>query len=281
MASAAVFLLAAGSMFFFALLSFDVLVKAFREYELRYVARSVRDLGAMFLFIEAAQVVRLNLAVMLLLAACGAWLGGPLSAALAASAGFFAPGVAIASYRRRRIRRFEGQLTEALHQMANALRAGLTLQQAIDQVGRDAAAPLRQEFGLLTREVKLGMALDDALAAMAARVGSEDLNLVATSTAIARQLGGNMSEMFEAIAATIRERFRLEGKIAALTSQGKLQGVIVALLPLGIGVFLASYRPDLVEPMFESAYGYLLVTAVVVLQGAGFLTIRRVVSVDV
>ena len=281
MASAAVFLLASGSVFFFALLSFDVLVKAFRQYELRYVARSVHDLGAMFLFIEPGQVVRLNLAVMLLLAACGGWLGGPLCAALAASAGFFAPGLAIASYRRRRTRRFEGQLTEALHQMANALRAGLTLQQAIDQVGRDAAAPLRQEFGLFTREVKLGTALDDALAAMAGRVGSEDLNLVATSTAIARQLGGNMAEMFEAIAATIRERFRLEGKIAALTSQGKLQGVIVALLPLAVGVFLGSYRPDLVEPMFESAYGYLLVAAVVLLQGAGFLTIRRVVSVDV
>ena len=235
----------------------------------------------MFLFIEPAQIVRLNLAVMLLLAACGGWLGGPVCAALAASAGFFAPGFAIAFHRRRRVRRFEGQLTEALQQMANALRAGLTVQQAIDQVGRESAAPLRQEFGLFTREVKLGMPLDDALAAMAGRVGSEDLCLVATSTAIARQLGGNMAEMFEAIAATIRERFRLEGKIAALTSQGKLQGVIVASLPLAIGAFLGSYRPDLVQPMFESAYGYLLVAAVVVLQGAGFLAIRRVVSVDV
>ena len=73
----------------------------------------------------------------------------------------------------------------------------------------------------------------------------------------------------------------VEAVIAALTSQGKLQGVIVALLPLAVGVFLGSYRPDLVEPMFESAYGYLLVAAVVLLQGAGFLTIRRVVSVDV
>ncbi|HYY51993.1 MAG TPA: type II secretion system F family protein [Myxococcales bacterium] len=281
MASAAVFLLASASVFFFALLAFDVLAKALRQYQLRYVARSVHDLGAMFLFIEPGQIVRLNVAVMLLLATGGAWLGGPLCAALAASAGFFAPGVAIAFHRRRRVQRFEGQLTEALQQMANALRAGLTLQQAVDQVGRDAAAPLRQEFGLFTREVKLGMPLDDALAAMAARVGSEDLNLVATSTSIARQLGGNMAEMFEGIAATIRERFRLEGKIAALTSQGKLQGVIVASLPLAIGVFLSSYRPDLVEPMFESAYGYLLVGAVVVLQAAGFLAIRRVVSVDI
>jgi tight adherence protein B len=281
MASAAVSLLASASAFFFALLAVDVLANAFRQYQRRYVARSVHDLGAMFLFIEPRQIVRLNLAVMVGLAACGGWLGGPLCAALAAAAGFFAPGVAIGVQRRRRVRRFEGQLTEALQQMANALRAGLTLQQAIDQVGREAAAPLHQEFGLFVREIKLGMPLDDALLAMAARVGSSDLHLVATSTAIARQLGGNMAEMFEAIAATIRERFRLEGRIAALTSQGKLQGVIVASLPLVMGAFLGSYRRDLVEPMFETAYGYLLVAAVVLLQAAGFVAVRRVVSLDV
>src|SRR5437016_9412926 len=121
------------------------------------------------------------------------------------------------------------------------------------------------------------MPLDDALAAMAGRVGSEDLCLVATSTAIARQLGGNMAEMFEAVAGTIRERFRLEGKIAALTSQGKLQGMIVAALPLAVGLFLHSYRPDMVEPMFENAYGYVLIATIAVLQAAGFLAIRRVV----
>ena len=281
MAGAAVFLVASASVFCFVLLATDVLAKAFRQYQQRYVARSVHELGAMFLFIEPRQMMRLNLAALALFAACGAWVGGPLCAALAAVVGFFAPAVAVPLHRRRRVRRFNGQLTEALQQMANALRAGLTLPQAVDQVGRDFAAPLRQEFGLFTREVKLGVPLDEALAAMVARVGSEDLELVATSASIARQLGGNMAEMFEAIAATIRERFRLEGKIAALTSQGKLQGVIVAALPLAIGVFLNSYRPDLVEPMFETAYGYLLIATIIVLQAAGFVAIRRVVAVDI
>jgi tight adherence protein B len=281
MAGGAVFVLASASAFFFVLLAADALAKAFRQYQQRYVARSVRDLGAMFLFVDARQIVRLNLAAMVVLGACGAWAGGTLCAALAALSGFFAPAIVVPLYRRRRVRRFNGQLTEALQQMANALRAGLTLQQTIDQIGRDFAAPLGQEFGLFIREVKLGASLDDALAAMVARVGSEDLELVATSASIARQLGGNMAEMFEAIAATIRERFRLEGKIAALTSQGKLQGLIVAALPLVMGVFLNSYRPDLIEPMFETAYGYALVATVVVLQAAGFLAIRRVVNVDI
>jgi tight adherence protein B len=280
-AAATVFLLAGASAFFFCWLAFDVVRKAFREYELRYLARSVRDLSAMFLFIEPRQILRLNLCALLVLAALGYAVGGPFSAAAAAVAGFFAPALLLRVLRRRRVARFNGQLAEALQQMANALRAGFTLQQAIDQVGRDAGAPLRQEFGLFIKELKLGVPLEGALAGMAGRVGSDDLELLATSTSIARQLGGNLAELFEGIAATIRERFRLEGRIAALTSQGKLQGMIVASLPLGVGLFLKSYRPDLVAPMFESAFGYCLVAAIVLLQATGFLLIRRLVAIDI
>jgi tight adherence protein B len=274
-------LFSSGGAFLLGFVAMEVLRKAFEQYRLRYLSRSIRDLGAMFLFIDPRQLLRLNLAAMVVLAGTGVWLGGPVLGAACATAGFFAPAVAVPFYRRRRVRRFDGQLSEALQQMANALRAGLTLQQAIEQVARDAPPPLRQEFGLFIKEVKLGVPLDEALAGMAGRVGSEDLELVATSTVVARQLGGNLAEMFEGIAATIRERFRLEGKIAALTSQGRLQGLIVAALPLVVGLFLNSYRPDLIAPMFQTAYGYALVAAIVLLQSAGFLTIRRIVSVDV
>jgi tight adherence protein B len=211
----------------------------------------------------------------------GYWLGGLFFASLAAVAGFFAPTIAVRFYRQRRIKLFNAQLTDALQQMSNALRAGLTFQQAMDQVGRESSAPLRQEFGLFTKEVKLGVPVEEALVNMANRVGSEDLELVATSTNIARQLGGNMAEMFETIAATIRERFRLEGKINALTSQGKLQGWIVALMPLGIGLVLNIRNPELMEPMFDTAYGYIVITAIVLLELVGFLFIRRIVAIDV
>jgi len=281
MAGVLVFLLAGGCAFFLSLLALDVVRRGFEQYQRRYLARSVNDLSGMFLFLDPKQILRLNLCALLLLAAGGYWAGGALFAALAAAAGFFSPSLLVRLYRRRRLLRFNSQLVDGLQQMANALRAGFTLQQAIDQVGREGDAPLRQEFGLLIKEVKLGLPLDEALAAMAKRLGSEELDLIATSTAIARQLGGNLAELFESIAATIRERFRLEGRIAVLTSQGKLQGVIVAALPLGVGLFLDAYRPDLIGPMFETAYGYVLVGAVVLLQGTGFVVIRRIVAIDV
>src|SRR5712692_183374 len=281
MAAALVFLFTTAAVFFLAFLALDVLHKAFEQYKLRYVTKSMNDLSDMFLFIEPAQIILLNVAALLVFAALGYWIGGPFFAAILAVAGFFAPAGAVRFYRARRIKLFNTQLTEALQQMSNALRAGLTFQQAMDQVGRESNAPLRQEFGLFTKEVKLGVPAEEALVNMANRVGSEDLELVATSTNIARTLGGNMAEMFETIAATIRERFRLEGKIQSLTSQGKLQGWIVASLPLWIGLFFNWYRPDLMEPMFENAYGYILISIILLLETIGFLLIRRIVAIDV
>ena len=281
MAAALVFLFTTAAVFFLAFLALDVLHKAFEQYKLRYVTKSMNDLSDMFLFIEPGQIILLNVAALLVFAALGYWIGGPFFASILAVAGFFAPAGAVRFYRARRIKLFNRQLTEALQQMSNALRAGLTFQQAMDQVGRESNAPLRQEFGLFSKEVKLGVPAEEALVNMANRVGSEDLELVATSTNIARTLGGNMAEMFETIAATIRERFRLEGKINALTSQGKMQGFIVASLPLWIGLFLNWYRPDLMEPMFDNAYGYVLVSGILLLETIGFLLIRRIVAIDV
>ena len=281
MAAALVFLFTTAAIFFLAFLALEVLQKAFEQYKLRYVTKSMNDLSDMFLFIEPGQIIVLNLAALLVFAGVGYWLGGAFFASIAAVAGFFAPAGAVRYYRVRRIKLFNAQLTEALQQMANALRAGLTFQQATDQIGRESPAPLRQEFGLFTKEVKLGVPVEEALVNMASRVGSEDLELVATSTNIARTLGGNMAEMFETIAATIRERFRLQGKIASLTSQGKLQGLIVSALPLAIGLVVNVMNPELMQPMFEGLYGYAMVTTIIVLQLIGFLLIRRIVAIDV
>jgi tight adherence protein B len=273
--------LIATSVFFLALVAVHVLERAFEQYKDRYVVRSTNELYDMFLFIDPAQLFFVNVAAMALLATVGFWLRGPTGAGTFAVAGFFAPVGAVRYYRKRRLKRFDTQLTEALQQMANSLRAGLTLPQSIEHVGRESRAPLGQEFGLFVKEVKLGVSVEDALVGMAERVKSEDLELVVTSTNIARQLGGNMAEMFETTAATIRERFRLEGKIRSLTSQGKLQGFIVALLPLGVGLAFNWVRPDLVQPMFDGWFGYILVAIIAILEAIGFVVIRKIVSIDV
>jgi len=284
MLPAITFLLTAASVFFFSLLIFGVLQRAFEQYQERYVTKSMNDLSDMFLFVEPGQIILLNVAAFMILAGLGFIVGGWFLCTLLGTLGFFLPMGLVRYYRARRIAKFNAQLTDALQQMSNALRAGLTFQQAMEQVGRESPAPLRQEFGLFVKEVKLGVPVELGLTNMATRVGSEDLELVATSTNIARQLGGNMAEIFETIAATIRERFRLEGKINSLTSQGKLQGWVVSSLPVIIGLFLNWYRPDLMEPMFEGPhwmYGYIVLLSIMLLETIGFLLIRKIVNIDV
>jgi len=276
-----VLLLVTGSVFFFSLVIFGVLSKAYEQYQERYVVKSMNDLSDMFLFIDPRQMLILNVASMCLLGLFSYVVINPLVAIGGTIFGFFLPMMLVKHYRKRRIRKFNTQLVDALQAMANAFKAGLTFQQAIEHVAKEASAPLSQEFGLFVKEAKLGVPMEEALINMAKRVGSDDLELVVTATNISRQLGGNMAEMFETLSTTIRERFRLEGKIDALTSQGKLQGWVVGAMPLILGIVLNYMRPDLMQPMLDHIFGYILVAVIAVMEILGMLIIRRIVNIDI
>jgi tight adherence protein B len=265
----------------FALVFMSILGRAFEQYQEKYVAKSMNDLSDMFLFIDGRQLLIMNICIAALFVLIGILFFGTFFTILLAIIGFFVPNLLVRFFRYRRLKRFNMQLVDSLSAMSNAFKAGLSFPQAMEHVGQEAQAPLSQEFSLFIREVKLGVPLDDALNSMAARVNCEDLDLVVTATTISRQLGGNMAEMFDTIAATIRERFRLEGKIKALTSQGKLQGWIVAALPLVLGLVLNWMRPDLMEPMFEHWFGYVVVILIIISEALGIFIIRRIVNINV
>ena len=281
MFAALTLLLTTGSVFFLCLVMFGIFTKAYEQYQERYVTRSMTDLSDMFLFIDARQVMILNICTFFMFAIVGWLIFNPILCFLLSVAGFFFPMVMVRFYRKRRIKKFNVQLVDALQAMANAFKAGLTFPQAIEHISKEANPPLQQEFSLFVKEIKLGVPLEEALINMGRRVGSEDLDLVVVSTNIARQLGGNMAEMFETISATIRERFRLEGKIDAITSQGKMQGWIVASMPPALGVILNYMRPDLMEPMLDHWFGYVLITAIALMEFLGIMIIRKIVNIDV
>ncbi|AKU90635.1 type II secretion system F family protein [Vulgatibacter incomptus] len=274
-------LLVVASVSFFAWVAFGIIGNAIARLKQRYPIRSRSDLRDLLLFLDRRAIAVLSLCMGAISVGAGILLGGWLTATMFGVGGAAAPPLFVGIYRKRRIRSFERQLVDALQSLANGLRAGLTIPQALEQIAREATAPLGQEFALLVKELKVGVQLDDALANLASRVESDDLSLVVVSTSTARQLGGNMAEMLETIGGTIRERFRLQGKIAALTSQGKMQGWIVASLPLLLGAVMRHMRPDLVEPMLDHVFGYALVAAVVLLEAVGLFFIRKIVNVDV
>ena len=254
MLPAIVLLLVTGSVFFFSLVIFGVMSKAYEQYQERYVVKSMNDLSDMFLFIDPRQMLVLNIASMCLLGLFSYVVINPLVAVGATIFGFFLPMIMVKHYRKRRIKKFNTQLVDALQAMANAFKAGLTFQQAIEHVSKEAMAPLSQEFGLFVKEAKLGVPLEEALINMSKRVGSDDLELVVTATNISRQLGGNMAEMFETLSTPIRERFRLEGKIDALPPRGKRQGWVVRSVPVSPGN-VSAHSESFRHPRFRLGEG--------------------------
>ncbi len=274
-------LVTAGAVFILSLLVVQVFQKALLAYQEKYSIQSSDDVWNALLTLDRRDVLLVCICSMtLVLVFCQFFLGKFFTALLGAG-GLIAPVLLLRKLKQIRLRKFNVQLVESLTGISNALKAGLTFTQAMEQIAKDAPLPLSQEYGLFIREIKLGVNIDEALTNMAQRIKCEDLDLVVSATIISRQLGSNMAEMFDTIAGTIRERFRLEGKIKSLTAQGRMQGWIVAALPLVLGLVLNWKRPDLMDPMFEHWFGYALVCLILVLELLGVFFIRKIVNIDI
>lgn len=181
----------------------------------------------------------------------------------------------------RRRRKFNEQLPEALATMSNALRAGFSLAQAFDSVVDVGEKPVSEEFAILQQQLRIGMTFDAALESMSARVGSEDLTLVTTAILISRKTGGNVTEIFDKISATIRGRLKVERKVRTLTAQGRLQGLVVTLMPFLLGTVLTIIKPKMMLPFLTSFLGIVSIVVMLVLMTIGWMMIRKIVKIDV
>lgn len=181
----------------------------------------------------------------------------------------------------RRRAAFNAELPEALATMSNALRAGFSISQAFDSVVEQGIKPMAEEFAILQQQLRVGMSFEDALESMSRRVGSDDLTLVTTSILIARKTGGNVTEIFDKIAETIRARQRIERKILTMTAQGRFQGLVVSVLPIFLGIILTLVKPGLMLPFLSSSAGVFAVVGMFVLIAVGWLMIRKIIKIDV
>lgn len=181
----------------------------------------------------------------------------------------------------RRREAFNRQLPEALATMSNALRAGFSIAQAFQSVVEQGDPPVSEEFAILQQQLKIGMGLEEALESMSDRVGSDDLTLVTTAILISRKTGGNVTEIFDKISETIRGRMKVMRKVKSLTAQGRLQGLVVSLMPIFLGFVLTLIRPGLMIPFLTSAVGVTCVLVMTALVIVGWLMIRKIIRIDV
>ncbi len=184
--------------------------------------------------------------------------------------------------RAKRLNKFNDQLEEALMSMSNALKAGFSISQSIEMVIKQNRNPISVEFKLMMQQTQLGMTFDDALRNMARRVQSEDFSLTAGAISTARQTGGDLTGVFERLSAMIRERLRIQRRIRTLTAQGRLQGIVLASLPIVLlGILYFVVDANLVRNFFSHPIGIVLFIIVVLLEIGGYLTIRKIVSIDI
>lgn len=183
--------------------------------------------------------------------------------------------------RKRRIKLFNEQFIDAIGVISNALKSGLSLQQAITRVAGQYPAPLSQELSMVGKEVALGVSLEQALINLSRRVKSEDLELFVAATGVVKDTGGNLSEMFDSIANTIRERNTIQGKIKALTSQGRLQGIVIGIMPVILGLILYKLDPNLIVPLFKDPIGWFILFIIVLFEVIGAFFILKIIRIDV
>jgi tight adherence protein B len=207
----------------------------------------------------------------------------PIALLIGAVAGFILPRMWLNRRRAARLTAFNKQLPDTITLIANALRAGSSFLQAIEMVVREGQPPMTIEFGRVVREVNLGLAFDVALENMVRRVRSDDLELMATAITIQHQVGGNLAEILDSIAFTIRERVRIKGEIRTLTAQQRLSGYVVAAMPIFLAGILFVIAPSFMEPMFQNPPGLFGLPAglVVLMMFIGFMVIRRIVAIEV
>ena len=277
-----VYLLVFGAVALFVLAGIQLFGKGWETYEERYVSGASRSLEALWLTIPPQHLLYLSMASALAIGLAGTFLGGSVYVGLPlALMGFAVPKAGLVLLRRRRDRLFDQQLVHALGNMTSSLKAGQSLPQAMDLIAREMDNPIRQEFGLVSQQMRLGMTIEEALAQFTRRMSSRDLELLVTSIVIAKEVGGNLSEIFEKIAGTIRERHRIEGRIKALSAMGRMQGLVMAVLPVGILLYLGAYQPAYVAPMFEHPIGWFLLAGSAAWMGIGAFFIYRILSIEV
>jgi tight adherence protein B len=229
--------------------------------------------------LTAAQLFYLSLGLGLALAALAALLGASFLLVLAVLVlGALAPYWFYAHRATKRRRAFENQLPAALNTIAGSLKAGHSFRQAMQTIVDEGGAPIDVEFNRVLTEARLGRPIEDALAEMGRRVGSEELDFVLRAVVVQQQVGGSLAGLFELVAETLTQRQQFRQKVKALTAQGRMSAMILICLPFAVAILISLVSPGYLDPLFHSGTGEFLIVLGLVMMTIGSLFLRKITS---
>ena len=236
----------------------------------------------MFMFVDATRLFYMNLMAMVIFPAL-IWILTRDTITTVVVFALFAllPGIIYKRMRKKRMRKFEDQLPDALLMLSGAMRAGASLSIAMDSLVKEQPAPISQEFELFNREQRIGVDFDVSLTNMEKRLPMQDFSMFISALRINREIGGNLAEILDSLGGTIRRKQQMEGKIESLTAQGKMQGIVMTGLPMLLAGILFFIEPDAMSMLWSEPIGWATLAVIFVMEVLGYTMIRKITSIDV
>lgn len=252
------------------------------RYRDNFMSQARVNLADMFLFVDPRALFVTNAALLLVLPLL-LWLvtGNLLLPVITLFALALLPRKLYLWLKQRRLDRIQAQLPDGLLMLASSLRAGVGFNPALETLAQDGQPPLAQELSLILREQHMGVRTEEALEHFAERVPIDDAKLFVAAVTISREVGGNLAETLATLAETLRRKLMMEGKVKALTAQGKLQGIVMAMLPAGLVGFLVLFYPETMNPMFHTWLGWGVIALICVLEYLGYRMCRKIMTIDI
>ena len=195
--------------------------------------------------------------------------------------GFIIPAIVMKNLALLRRLKFQGQLVDALMILSSALKAGMSLNQSFEILVEEMPVPMSEEFSMVVRENSMGVPLDECLDHLRKRMPLDDLGLITAAVSVARETGGNLTEIFSQLVITIRDKIKLERKVRALTVQGRLQGLIMSILPIAFALFVKTINPETFNVLLNNRLGQTMLIYAVCSEIIGVILIKKLSKVEV
>ncbi|MBL7130237.1 MAG: type II secretion system F family protein [Candidatus Omnitrophica bacterium] len=253
-----------------------ILINRYNQWQGERLGRVTDKLEDSFIFLEKKKIVFLSISPFIFAALGFLLLRNFLGPVLGFFFGLAMPGFMTKIAKGRRIKKFQSQLVDSLMILSSSLKAGLSLIQSIGVLCEEMPVPISQEFGLVLKENRWGVSLEESLRKLRRRMPLEEVNLIVSSVLVARETGGELTRVFTRLTETIRNNIKLKEKIATLTLQGRMQGIIMSVLPIAFTFFIHKQNPGHFNIMWESELGRILIGVAVFLQLAGIYLIKKI-----
>lgn len=276
------FLLIFGSVAFLGYQILPILWDQIYAWRMRGVEKQKVKLKEMFLDIDPGRLFILNVASPALLGILGLAITRSLMGLfIGLGVGFMIPAVIVKNLIVARKSKFCAQITDGLMILSSCLKGGLSLLQSIEALVEELPPPISQEFGLILRENKMGIALEESFENLNRRMPSEELNLLTTAILVARETGGDITQLFARLITTIRAKVKINDNVQTLSMQGKIQGAVMSCLPIGFALLVISFNPNYFDIMLSSALGRGLLMYAVISELIGIYMIKLFSKVNV